>query len=270
MFLGGSATAAGGEAGVRGGGDTSHDISVLGVEGNEVAPPAAIDHAPPPVPPSKTPPPEIATPPEPPDPEGSLPHADTPPRPIVPRVPGGTSSNGGRAPGPVRLGSELADGPNGDSIEGQRALLPRAVSCKDPVEGVWESLKYNPASRTWVRFTLLVHRAAGGTLTGSILSHTWYGNELDRTPPACSPFGFEISVSMVARGQVDRVTHLRFGASSYSIVATQCPTEHANYAPDNFSGAIDTIREEFQSTNNDGAVDIDVPYVFRRTGCLDE
>ena len=75
---------------------------------------------------------------------------------------------------------------------------------------------------------------------------------------------------MVAHGQVDRGTHLRFGASSYSIVATQCPTASANYAPDNFSGAIDPNRQEFQSVNNDGAVDIDAPYVFRRTGCFDD
>lgn len=274
LLVRGSASAALGENGVRGAGDTGDDISVLGVEGNEIAPPAPVEPAPPPpiTPPPKTPPAEVAPPPpEPPDPEGNLPPPidEPPPRPVVPRAAGGAEANGGHAAGPVRVGSGLSDGPNGESIEGQRALLPRAVSCKDPVEGIWESLKFNPASGTWVRFTLLVHRAAGGTLTGSILSHTWYGHALDYTPPPCSPLGFEISVSMVAHGQVDRVTHIRFGASSYSVTAIQCPTAHANYAPDNFSGVIDTNRQEFQSVNNDGAMDIDVPYVFRRTSCLD-
>ena len=242
----------GGEGGVRGAGDRGDDISVLGVEENAIAPRAP------------------QAPQAPPEPEGYLPPPPVEVSRTLPRAAGGAPSNGGRVPGPVRLGSGRADGPNGNTIEGQRALLPGAVSCKDPVEGVWESLKYNPVAATWVRFTLLVHRAAGGVLTGSILSHTWYGNALDYAPPPCSPQGFEMSVSMVARGHVDQGTHLRFGASSYSVVATQCPTANANYAPDNFSGAIDAARQEFQSTNNDGAVDIDVPYVFRRTGCLDD
>jgi hypothetical protein len=272
FLVGRSASALGGEGGVRGAGDTGDDISVLGVEGNEVAPPMPVDPPAPPIAPPKTPPPAVAplAPPAPLDPEGDPPRQPVNVSPMAPRAAGGAASNGGRVPGPVRLGSGRADGPTGDTIEGQRALLPGAVSCKDPVEGVWESLKYNPSAATWVRFTLLVHRAAGGVLSGSILSHTWYGNALDYTPPPCSPQGFEMSVSMVARGHVDRVTHLRFGASSYAVVATQCPTANANYAPDNFSGAIDTARQEFQSINNDGAVDIDVPYVFRRTGCLDE
>ena len=45
-----------------------------------------------------------------------------------------------------------------------------------------------------------------GELTGAIHSHTWYGNPLDRTPPACSPRGFEMSVSMKAHGNVDHAT----------------------------------------------------------------
>ena len=278
MLFGGGASASGGEGGIRGGGDTTIDISVAGAEAHEIAP-APVDTTPPP-PPPVTPPPavtQVAPPPPPPevDPDSPPPPApDTPPPPPLPTLPpvsaGGEVTRGGRAPGPVLLGGAPTGGPKGDTVEGQRALLPSAVTCKDPVVGRWESLKYNPRSSTWVRFALLVHRAEGGALTGSILSHTWYGGAFDRTPPACTPRGFEMSVSMNARGRADLVTHISFGASRYSITAMQCPTAMADYAPDNFSGMIDTDRQEFQSVNNDGATDIDAPYVFRRTACLDE
>jgi hypothetical protein len=258
MLFGGGASAAGGEGGLRGGGDTSVDISVAGAEeGHEIAPPAPVETTPPP--------------PAPPDPDSDLappPVDPTPPPSLPPVAAGGDATNGGRAPGPVLLGGGPAL--KGDTVEGQRALLPSAVTCKDPVVGRWESLKFNPASSTWVRFALLVHRADGGELTGTILSHTWFGSAFDRTPPPCSPRGFEMSVSMNAHGRADLVTHIRFGASRYSVVAVQCPMSLADYAPDNFSGMIDTDRQEFQSVNNDGATDIDAPYVFRRTACLDE
>lgn len=271
----GIASAGGGEGGLSGAGDTSIEVSVAGADGTEITPPAPVPPEPPPpvAPPSKTQPVEPPPPPSPPDPDAILspPPAETPPpRPALPpAAAGGAETNGGRAPGPVRIVVGPGTATNGVSVEGQRALLPSAAVCKDPVEGVWESLKYSPLANTWVRFTLLVHRGAGNTLTGAIHSHTWYGHSHDRTPPPCSPEGFELSVSMKAQGSVDVVTHLRFGASAYSIVAVQCPTAHADYAPDNFSGVIDTERQEFQSVNNDGATDIDAPYVFRRTGCLD-
>lgn len=279
MLMGGGASASGGEGGLRGGGDTSVDISVAGAEeAHEVAPPAPVETPPPPPvpPPPKTPPVQNAPPPPPPappDPDSDLapPPADlTPPPSLPPVAAGADATNGGRAPGPMLLGGGPANAPKGDTIEGQRALLPSAVTCKDPVVGRWESLKFNPTSSTWVRFALLVHRAEGGELTGTILSHTWFGNTFDRTPPPCTPRGFEMSVSMNARGRADLVTHIRFGASRYSVVAVQCPMSLSDYAPDNFSGMIDTDRQEFQSVNNDGATDIDAPYVFRRTACLDE
>ena len=274
MLMGGGASAAGGEGGVRGGGDTTVDISVAGAESHEIAP-APVDTTPPPPPPIAPPPTvaQVAPPPPPPegDPDSPPPPApDTPPPPSLPPVAAGSDvTSGGRAPGPVLLGG-VTGAPKGDTVEGQRALLPSAVTCKDPVVGRWESLKFNPRLSTWVRFALLVHRGEGGALSGSILSHTWYGGEFDRTPPACTPRGFEMSVSMNARGRADLVTHISFGASRYSITAMQCPTAMADYAPDNFSGMIDTDRQEFQSVNNDGANDIDAPYVFRRTACLDE
>ena len=69
-------------------------------------------------------------------------------------------------------------------------------------------------------------------------------------------------------GRIDSAGRINFGASRYTVVAEDCPSIGTSYAPDNFSGVIDSQRQEFQSLNNDGFVDINVPYVFRRTGCL--
>ena len=77
---------------------------------------------------------------------------------------------------------------------------------------------------------------------------------------------------MVAHGRVNG-EHITFGSHTHRLVADHCPqlfASSAGYAPDNFSGTLDTMRQEFQSVNNDGAYDINTPYVFRRVGCLEE
>ena len=158
-------------------------------------------------------------------------------------------------------------GPGGDTVEGQRALLPGAVTCKDPIEGRWEALKYNPFRHNWVRFSLSVHRGAGGTVNGSIVSRSWSGNALDSSPPQCSLDGYDMTVAMNAHGTSDPSGRITFGSSSYSIVDIHCPSLDLSYAPDSFSGTVDGARQEFQSVNNDGATDVNAPYVFRRTGC---
>jgi hypothetical protein len=194
-----------------------------------------------------------------------------PPPPIATPAASATGSaettNGGKLAGPVRIGAPNL-GPGGDTVEGQRALLPRATTCSDPVAGKWEALKFNPRRSDWVRFTLSVRRAEGGTLSGTILSHTWGGTMFDRDPPGCSLGGFDLTVSMNATGRADVTGRITFGASHYSVISNRCFTLDAAYAPDNFSGTIDVARQEFQSLNNDGAWDVNAPYVFRRTGCL--
>ncbi len=175
------------------------------------------------------------------------------------------STNGDKLPGPVRVG--LPNAGNGETVEGQRALLPSAARCNDPVEGTWQALKYNARLSTWVHFTLSVHRDAVGVLSGTILSRTWGGSVFDRDPPSCTFGGFDMTVRMPASGRVDATGRITFGSSRYSIVEVRCFVLDSSYAPDSFSGTIDSARQEFQSLNNDGAYDINAPYVFRRTGC---
>jgi hypothetical protein len=245
------ASAGGSSAGGHGGaGDTSVDVSVAGAEATAT-----------PAPTSETPPPA-------PTEEGAAPLVAHISPPVSP--PGDARvTHTGRVAGPTRLGAPTP-GPGGDTVEGQRSNLPHAIVCKDPVVGRWEALKYSPLQGNWVNFTLLVHRAAGGVVQGTILSHTWSGGPFDTVAPRCTIGGYDMTVSMQASGHAEPSGAIRFGASRYSIVAIRCPSLDNLYAPDNFSGTIDRARQEFQSVNNDGANDVNAPYVFRRTGCLDE
>jgi hypothetical protein len=258
LFGAGGHARGAGEGGRAGAGDTSVDVSVAG----DPQPSNAASASPPPE--------ETKTDDESKDAiEQARPQKPTVTRekPATPQTQQGTaeSTNGGKLPGPVRVG--LPNGGDGETVEGQRALLPSAARCNDSVEGKWEALKYNARQSTWVHFTLTVHRDASGALSGTILSRTWGGTVFDRQPPPCSLAGFDVTVSMPASGRTDASGRITFGSSRYSVVATRCFSLDASYAPDNFSGSIDATRQEFQSTNNDGANDINVPYVFRRTGC---
>ena len=258
-FAGGHA--GGGENGRAGAGDTSVDVSLTAAPAAKAAP-AAPTATVAPKPPTPKPPATAGPTPEPKDLRVPPPSA-----PSKPSLGQDETTNGGRLPSPV--GGPVALGAGGDTIEGQRALLPHAAVCKDPVVGRWEALKYNPLQSDWVRFTLFVHRS-GDVLHGTILSHTWSGGMFDRTPPGCSTGGFDLTVTMNATGRANGGA-IRFGASNgYSVVAIPCAGLDSDYAPDHFTGTIDAARQEFQSLNNDGANDIDAPYVFRRTGCLDQ
>lgn len=241
-----------GAQGHAGAGDTAVDVSVAGA--TTPAPmtdaPAATE-----APPKPTNEPGIATRVSPP-----------PSRPVT--TGNARETHTGALAGPTRIGAPM-QGLGGDTIEGQRSLLPGAVTCKDSVAGRWEALKYNPRASNWVRFTLLVHRSAVGAIQGTIVSHTWGGGEWDCIPPSCGTAGYDMTFSMNATGRDDAQGRITFGSSSYSVAAVRCPSWNTLYAPDNFSGTVDAARQEFQSVNNDGAFDVNAPYVFRRTGCLD-
>jgi hypothetical protein len=277
FLLRGGSPSQGGEAGNMGAGDLTVDVSVAGPAAT-IAPPAQSADPTPPTPPAKptvTPPtPSASAELEQPPPVPTPRHEDETVKPQPTSTPnqqsaGGTDSDktsGGRAPGVEFPFAALGGAPN--TVQGQRAMLPAAMVCKDPVAGRWEAVKYNPMWGDWVRFTLAVHNS-GSALSGTITSRTWSGGPLDSKPPVCGPGHFDITVAMNAHGRAG-ATKIEFGASSYTVTAVTCPSSTLDYSPDNFSGTIDPARQEFQSVNNDGARDIDQPYVFRRTGCLDE
>lgn len=306
LLRGGGERAPTGEDGQEGAGGATVDISVAGPSSPVIVRPTRPAEPAPPPPPTTEPAPVVVpsrpprpreTPPVEPDPtEARDPHEPAvapgpPPVDVTPSAPdareatvglpatgtGADRTNGGRSPGlPDDALRSLVLGLAGDlpnSIEGQRALLPAATTCEDPVAGTWRAFKYDPGGGDWVRFTLVIHRAPGGALTGTITSRIWGGGPTDRTPPVCTEGLVDVgdyTTRMPAHGHADAQNHITFGSSSYTTVAVHCPALFHSYAPDNFSGTIDPTRQEFQSVNNDGAYDINTPYVFRRTGCVDE
>ncbi|MEO8798672.1 MAG: hypothetical protein ABI551_12365, partial [Polyangiaceae bacterium] len=256
LFRGGGGGGGGGEEGHSGAGDTAIDVTLAspGAEATPPSPPTPPTTAPTPTvapasPPTAVPAHEVApTKPEETDP--NEPGKTLPPLAALPRQSSSTAkpsnepstgrdatTNGGRLPG--RIGAGI----DGSSIEGQRALLPRAASCDDPVAGKWEALKFVPGRFQWVRFLLNVKRD-GTSVHGNILSRSWSGTAFDSVPPPCVPGGYDLTVTMPASGRTNGVT-ISFGASRYSVVAETCSTLVVDYYPDNFSGVLDSARQEF-------------------------
>ncbi len=149
-------------------------------------------------------------------------------------------------------------------MSASRTLLPNGGACSDPIAGTWRAQKYRASDHTWIRFTLRV-RHEGGALRGTIESRIWSGLPSDARP-TCLDDGFDNTWRMQARGQLDG-TSVSFRSATAHLIRQDCPFSRAFYAPDNFSGTIDPMREVFESRNNDGAYDVDEPYTFRRVGC---
>jgi hypothetical protein len=195
------------------------------------------------------------------------PEPETPPAPTMEQAGGGTGSevtDPGQAAG---LASEILRGGIGIGANGTGDLpaVIAAARCPDPAAGTWRAMKYDPDQHHWVTFTLKV-RQSGSALTGTITSRTWSGGPSDRRPPECRPFGSDVTVRMPASGYFSN-GEMVFESSTWRIIREDCPSRPFHYAPDRFRGTVDQAGERFDSLNNDGAYDIDEPYMFRRVSC---
>lgn len=253
-----TARGGGGEDGVSGSGDTAIDVSLAAPEPASTS--ATVD--PSPVPEEKSEDTTAEAPVILPAPRSTS-ASDSKKLPPLPSNGNDETTNGGKRPMPI--GPGVGDGIDGNSIEGQRALLPKKAVCDDPVAGKWEAMKFAPGRGDWVHFVLRVKRE-GQSLHGVILSHTWSGGPRDLVPATCDLGDFDFTVSMIASGATNGVS-VDFGARTYTLLTAPCQRIMIDYAPDHFSGNIDPARQEFQSVNNDGASDVNAPYVFRRTAC---
>ncbi len=179
----------------------------------------------------------------------------------------GAGTTAGPPPGDVAgliLGSA---GIGGARVSPRQALLPNSGVCSDPVVGVWRAQKYRTNDHTWVRFVLRVRRESGDGLSGTITSRIWTGNRSNPRPGECTAFGMDHTWRMRARGRLtgDQLVFNSVGGAR--LVRQDCPRGDSRYAPDRFSGQLHALREVYESTNNDGAFDIDEPYTFRRVSC---
>jgi hypothetical protein len=157
------------------------------------------------------------------------------------------------------------------TIAEQRARLPPAATCSDPVEGVWRSHQFHESWQEWGIFTLEIRRVPNDpvALTGRIINRSWYGPADQSEPGNCRGL-LDYLVTMSARGEYRDGT-VRFGGTGWRLDGIFCGYEPGfAYNLDQFSGVIDPEIQEFQSVNNDGGRYIDVPTVFRRVECFEE
>jgi hypothetical protein len=192
----------------------------------------------------------------------------TPPEDAEP-TPAIVSAPPGNAPSRVILGAAglLGEG------EARRYLLPNGGVCSDRFQGVWRAARYDGRQGKWVRFSLRITRQ-GDRLRGVITSRSWPGRSSQRRPPEqCTDTNWDVTHRMEATGSVagDRM-ELRGGPARIS--REDCPypvtvfgfREEAYY-PDRFTGDVDPLGLTFRAVNNDGAVEFDQPYTFRRVSC---
>jgi hypothetical protein len=178
----------------------------------------------------------------------------------------------------IGLASGVSLLPRGSSatVEEQRARLPPPAECPDPIEGTWAAIVYYAHQHTWYEFTLFIRRTSpaakgdlSGPLEGELTSHFWLGPpNVDKPPTVCTPGQHEFTVKMPGTGTVDAAANVIFGATTYTLDRATCGSFQA-YAPDHFSGKIDSTIHEFQSVNNDGGGAVNEPAVFRRIRCRD-
>jgi hypothetical protein len=137
------------------------------------------------------------------------------------------------------------------------------------VAGKWKSLHYRDRYGDWYDFILEIHEDQKDPtkLTGTIYVDTWYGPPNIAEP--VTPCQQRIKGKMTAEGSFVG-GEVVFGATSELDVTEVICGSAGGYAPDHFSGRLEVERQEFQSVNNDGAMSVNEPTVFRRIGCFDD
>lgn len=144
-------------------------------------------------------------------------------------------------------------------------LLGQRIACTDPVAGTWVAYRYSAEYRDWARFTLHIDRSES-RLEGTIVARMWRGMASDRNPPACSPEGWDYTVTMQATGNLIG-DQLAFGSSTHRVTSVACASTFFSYNPDHFTGSVDGIGDRMHTVNNDGGRDINAAYEFRRLRC---
>ena len=156
------------------------------------------------------------------------------------------------------------------TITEQRSRLPPPAACGDVVEGVWKAHRWRRDLHTWRIFTLTIHRQPGSdsALIGTIRNEGWTGGPDRELPGGCAGLRYHWIVSTDARGTIHGQQVVFSGKDQWRLDRVVCHSGPGGYNLDSFSGLIDTDIEEFQSVNNDGGVDVNVPTVFRRVRCF--
>jgi len=159
----------------------------------------------------------------------------------------------------------------GSTIAEQHARLPPPAFCKSDIEGVWRSHSYNERFQEWTEFTLEIRRVKGNDteLIGKITNHNWLGPRTEEQPGPCRG-ATRFLLTMEAIGTF-KEGFVSFRGTRWKLDEVLCGRLGGGwgYNLDHFTGRVDQDRQEFQSVNNDGGRDVNVPNVFRRIRCFD-
>ena len=156
------------------------------------------------------------------------------------------------------------------TVAEQRARLPPAAECDDPITGTWKAQVYRAEREQWTEWTLLLRRSEDDKerLVGEIINHSWYGGAELTAPPTCERTRAHWVVSTDAEGYVSNGDIHVQGVGEWRKDEAICGPGPGGYNLDHFSGALEHGLHEFQSVNNDGGVSVNEPTVFRRVLCL--
>jgi hypothetical protein len=157
------------------------------------------------------------------------------------------------------------------TVAEQRARLPPAAECDDPITGAWRGLTWYPDHGAWFEFTLEIQRTPGkpGELAGSILAHFWDGVPEVSEPGACTGPGKRVVVRQPAVGTFDG-KQVSFRGTSWKVERVICGSWSGPYIVEQFVGTLEPERQEFQSVNDwSPGHDDEEPTVFRRIRCAD-
>ena len=164
----------------------------------------------------------------------------------------------------------LPPAPAPATVSEQRARLPPAAECDDPIEGTWRGLSYYPLHRQWYEFTLEIRRreGKGSELSGSIDAHFWDGEPGSSEPGACQG-GQRVIIQQTAAGTFAG-GKVHFGGTSWKLGRVLCGQRTSgDYVLDQFKGTLEPERHEFQSINDWTEREEDEATVFRRIRCAE-
>lgn len=156
------------------------------------------------------------------------------------------------------------------TVSEQRARLPPAAECDDPIAGTWRGLSYYPNHGQWYEFTLEVSRTAAdqNVLAGSIVAHFWDGPPDRSEPLPCADGRLQVAIRQDARGTYED-GKVYFGGIRWEVDKVMCGQYSNRYITDQFKGVIDRERHEFQSINDWSERPDDEATVFRRIRCAE-
>jgi hypothetical protein len=154
------------------------------------------------------------------------------------------------------------------TVAEQRARLPPAAECRDPLAGVWRAHLYRPNEGRWAINTMELRWSADHTkLLSSYENHFWNGGPDDGEPPPCRPGLYRRISSSTGEGS--------FAAGILKVRGTQLGPDRAVCGSATFQRALGVLEGTLDPEGNEFRSQMSsrfgvYPIVWRRIRCLDD